>query len=134
MEKNYFSKNDIITYGRYNILTELWLPKILPERIIVDYLIAPILEILNKKGYKTIASCSGHWDRTSCKSYICFSEDYGFKKIPSMFTFRHIYNDYIIEHRIYRRSDINITIFEITKSLNDLYEWALSLPNYEKII
>lgn len=27
----------------------------------IDIMIAPIIEILNKKGYKTIASCSGHY-------------------------------------------------------------------------
>ena len=34
-----------------------------PDVFICDYKIAPALAILNQKGYKTLASCSGHENR-----------------------------------------------------------------------
>lgn len=45
----------------------------------VDELIAPVIQVLNRKGYRTIYCCSGHpefWKNTFAGTYIMFSEPY----------------------------------------------------------
>ena len=43
-----------------------------PQVFICDKPIAPVIALLNKKGYKTFASCSGHYKIEFCE---CFDED-----------------------------------------------------------
>lgn len=133
MEKNYFSKNDIITYGRYNVLTRVYFTaRKLHYAFPVDYLIAPILEELDKKGYKTKYSCSGHWDKQPYQTYIYFMYDYGFENLPKGFNLKKEDDGCIIEAKIHSQQSTNVVISALTSSLNNLYEWAVSLPNYEK--
>ena len=40
-----------------------------PEMFICDKMIAPAIAVLNKKGYKTFASCSGHYEITFYEYY-----------------------------------------------------------------
>lgn len=132
MEKNYFSKNDIITYGRYNILTRVYFTaRKLHYAFPVDYLIAPILEELDKKGYKTKYSCSGHWDKQPYQTYIYFMYDYGFENLPKGFILKKEDDGCIIEAKIHSQHSTNIVVSALTNSLNNLYEWASLLPNYE---
>lgn len=43
-----------------------------PKVFVCDKPIAPVIALLNKKGYKTFASCSGHY---RVEFYECFDED-----------------------------------------------------------
>ena len=55
--------------------------------IVVDALIAPIILELNKKGYKTIYSCQGHFDKDICmkeggKKHNCITSTYVIFEAP----------------------------------------------------
>lgn len=61
-----------------------------PKAFICDKRIAPSIALLNKKGYKTIASCSGHYrlewnEQNKTLIYILFDKEYKFNSIPNGF-------------------------------------------------
>lgn len=51
-------KNSIIDRKSFNVCTHA---EDHPEVFICDKAIAPVVALLNKKGYKTFSSCSGHY-------------------------------------------------------------------------
>ena len=114
----------------------------------VDELIAPIIALLNRKGYKTEYSCAGHpyydedCDIMWLDSYIKFAPGIILRSHPknaftgisnyypdSMFrvTLSHIEtldNDIKNCYDVYRK---------ILKTMETWYQWAESLPNFEDI-
>lgn len=60
-----------------------------PEAFICDKPIAKAVALLNKKGYKTVASCSGHYyvnySTDKAHTYILFDKVYEFKNLPDGF-------------------------------------------------
>ena len=59
----------------------------------IDKEIRPILYQLNKKGYRTIASCAGHTDRTGYNDRVCvcvvFDDLYNFSTMPDAYNRRY---------------------------------------------
>jgi hypothetical protein len=107
----------------------------------VDEMIAPVISLLNKKGYWTVYCCSGHFDdckydgfntsNSSC--YIMFVDKFEFKdiKLPEGFSKEQdtyfqgrigIRKWYKSENRDWNR------MLEIMDTMKDLYDWAVKLP------
>ena len=53
----------------------------------VDELFIPVIAELNRKGYRTIACCSGHYADEYSSSYIFFAEDYVFPSLPKSYMY-----------------------------------------------
>jgi len=62
-------KNSIIDKNTFEVCTHA---EDHPDVFVCDRPIAPVISILNKKGYKTFASCSGHY---RIEFYEYFNED-----------------------------------------------------------
>lgn len=113
----------------------------------IDDLIAPTIELLNKKGYYTAYCCSGHIKDNSCRTYIYFKgplephminllikhlpKDYFSHEVDSksLLTIRdkklpEAYSDSLIE----RIRELIERIRELAELNIKLYEWAQSLP------
>lgn len=80
-----------------------------PKAFICDKRIAPSVALLNKKGYKTIASCSGHYrlewnEQNKTLIYILFDKEYKFNSIPNGFEIM------ITDGKTQIESFINLTI------------------------
>lgn len=124
----------------------------------VDEFIAPIISLLNKKGYVTKYCCSGHMvkvchgDSTTIKilndnykvsfsepnnsCYITFGDRNQFKDVKEFPNKSEIeYSDYNEEQRLilsikYKETDsIKERFTEIFSTMLELYEWAESLPS-----
>lgn len=107
----------------------------------VDEFIAPIISILNKKGYKTEYCCSGHYDESiydwgSTKHDNCYI---AFKTIKDFNNTINIPKDFILEtnknntfqfvmRKTYKSKGIE-RYFEIIDTMKDLIDWAFSLPD-----
>ena len=106
-----------------------------PKVFICDKRIANSIALLNKKGYKTLASCSGHyrveWNgQKDTMTYILFDKDYGFKSIPEGFTLTDTHSiesftDIVNEGKLKYRSVVEK---ELDKKANNLYIWVENLP------
>jgi len=108
----------------------------------VDELIAPIISLLNKKGYKTQYCCSGHYNESKFEGsellhdncYIVFKSINDFKdvtqiKIPQDFLLEP--NEYGNEQftiRKYYKTHLIDRYFEIIETMKDLLEWVNKLP------
>jgi len=128
--------------------------RILPDDYVeIDELIAPIIRVLNRKGYITKYCCSGHsmdeclaWVRTAegseyqetmipMVSYIIFVEGITLPVLPSGFDvvenpasrleIRKVYYiDNAFDNQFYERAR------NILETMKQLYEWALDLPDF----
>lgn len=110
-----------------------------PKAFICDKRIAPSVALLNKKGYKTLASCSAHYrlewneqDRTT--TYIAFDKDYKFDTLPEGFE-KNISSDgkVCIDRFIMLCENGKLRDrFEFERELDNtcqkLYEWVENLP------
>jgi hypothetical protein len=126
----------------YNIYIDIEDIRIKSPLFEVDDLIAPVISMLNKKGYITTFCCSGHCDNSPITKgftikhdncYISFQDLEIHKKIktlPDKFKWEIdenssiIRNDYdfIEKDYIYNQTVINTTMIK-------LYEWVLKLED-----
>jgi len=118
----------------------------------IDELIALPVQILNRKGYITACCCAGHpFDLSHefpkivgmpppliiglpCQCYITFDEIYSFPELPPGFILEPTTNGIRIWKEIYKSGVFNYddwkTVRDIFESVEQLYEWALKLPNF----
>ena len=92
------------------------------EKVIIDNLMLPIIQILNQKKYKTIACCSGHVEDAESFTYIKFDDSVDLPYMPEEFRYR----GYTVIQCIIMTStckDIDIDI-----NIKNLLQWAMSLP------
>ena len=112
----------------------------------IDDLIALPVQILNRKGYTTESCCSGYvfdiliesssslqYDDYPCCSYILFNKEVVLPTLPSGFAiFDNPPNDALLIERYYNHNNHNDTyrlIREVVEAMEQLYKWALNLPN-----
>ena len=109
-----------------------------PKAFICDKRIAPSVALLNKKGYKTIASCSGHYrlewnEQSKTVIYILFDKEYKFDSIPDGFeivmtdgkTKIESYINLTIENKLRNRIEFERELYIKCQILND---WVEKLP------
>ena len=109
-----------------------------PKAFICDKRIAPSVALLNKKGYKTIASCSGHYrlewnEQSKTVIYILFDKEYKFDSIPDGFeivmtdgkTKIESYINLTIENKLRNRIEFERELDIKCQILND---WVEKLP------
>jgi len=95
------------------------------EVIWIDELLVPTITILNKKGYKTKYSCSGHSYQENPNCYIMFQS-----KIPS------VPKGFKSEGKLIRKMfrEHGTSLFkDINQTAIKLLEWANELPRKEDI-
>ena len=120
----------------------------------IDDLIALPIQVLNRKGYITEACCAGYVfdiliestspsnttnnvpvflnDEYPCLSYIVFNRGTVLPSLPSGFViYDNLPNDILLIQRLYNGNDIYRLIRDILEAMEQLYEWALSLPNFK---
>ncbi len=119
----------------------------------IDELIAPTIQVLNQKGYITRFCCSGHpfniWlmegDEDDCQetavplnSYIAFAEGITLPSLPPDFVKEQSVGNSrsLIIRKWYKiNNDSDNQFFEkakkILKTMEQLYQWALDLPDFE---
>ena len=118
-----------------------------PNAFICDKPLAPTISLLNRKGYKTIASCSGHYyvnyQTDKAHTYILFDKVYEFKSLPEKFTkevssdnddhkrisIDYVYDRYKLENNESVLKKEYELITEIENICQKLYEWVESLPD-----
>ena len=132
------------TYGICNFLATDDKPDSFIE---VDELIAPVISILNKKGYKTVYSCSGHPymstihdDCIAIDQYILFDDNIVLPSCPKNYKLE--ISNYLSDTQLrfcirYNEFDNSDTDYyrrytKIIKQLKVLLEWAEGLPPYNK--
>lgn len=102
----------------------------------IDELIAPIISILNKKGYKTEYCCSGHFDRS--RTYIVFAEHYVniiVSNIPDGFELiEGLEEDHLcLGNKLYEYEEFTKErLLSITDNIIKLWNWAEELPINQK--
>ena len=110
-----------------------------PNIFICDKRIASSIALLNKKGYKTLASCSGHYrlewnDQKDTSTYILFDKIYEFKYIPNSFIKEDRDNKTVIESltnliengKLRDRFEFER---ELDIKLKELNDWVNNLPS-----
>lgn len=116
----------------YNIYASFEDAKIESPVFEVDELIAPVISILNKKGYHTEYCCSGHmvgiytndYGIPNDDCYIKFKNYHDFKVIPDGFDYD-VGDIYTI--RKYYIGDSLSVYYSILETMKDLLEWAINL-------
>ena len=98
----------------------------------IDELIAPIISILNKKGYKTEYCCSGHFRNS--RTYIVFSEQYGniiMSDYPDNFDLSDGYEDshMCLGSEPYKSEEFTKDrLTDIINNIISLWHWTDELP------
>ena len=97
----------------------------------IDKGIIPLLYELNKKGYKTCGSCEGHTRAIDGKWNIAlgFAHQYKFITIPIVSTYK-----FSRESNMLFMNWDGIGEENRLKKLDDLLEWAKSLPIHNKTV
>ncbi len=102
----------------------------------IDDIFAPIIVLLNEKGYYTKECCSGHMEEFITESYITFETDMDLlPNIPQGYKLRILKaesgeENVIMFKRITGRNTIEI-FQEILNNALQTYAWALGLPEIE---
>jgi len=105
----------------------------------IDELILPTVIELNKKGYKTQFSCSGHiWDEDGEKdklygTYLVFKNADDLPKPPKSFRYKTVPQDdnigmYLNDKRINSTDDIEKVYKKLLDINYELLQWAIDLP------
>ena len=120
----------IIKYGDRRI-KKLW-----DDHFHVDDLIAPVIQLLNRKGYFTEMCCAGgehkqlidgNWHKPVFdKCYILFKKSVSLPSLPPGF----FIEPFKIENFASCLYIIKVCDTQHDKTMNQLYEWALDLPIY----
>ncbi len=117
----------------------------------IDDLIAPTVQVLNRKKYTTKYCCSGHpfqkWVESQgvsngthlMRSYIAFENGITLPSLPPDFSvsevFERRFNMLVIEKTYFPDDDGEDHFYhiaqQILEAMTDLYKWALNLPNFE---
>ena len=114
----------------------------------IDDLIALPIQVLNRKGYITAACCAGYVfdiliesaspnepvflnDDYPCVSYIAFKEGVSLPTLPPGFSIGDIVDMLYIE-RYYVNDSVYRRVYDILEGMEELYEWALRLPDFEQ--
>ena len=109
----------------------------------VDDSIALAIQALNRKGYITVACCSGH--PTSLICYILFKEGIWLPSLPPGFVLNKESNGGSLwciisrygENDKYSETDIDKNIREIRREIHErmeqLHKWALYLPEFRDL-
>lgn len=94
------------------------------EKVDIDNLMLPIIQILNRKGYKTLFCCSGHVGDFESSTYIKFDDSVDLPYIPDMFK----YSSYTTIKKFIISKNITKKKQEIDDNIRDLLMWVISLP------
>lgn len=97
----------------------------------VDELILPTIIVLNKKGYKTLLSSSGHMYGEDQGPYIIFKDCHDFR-IPTGFHMINHQGNTRISRLFNGFISLQVLLKEIVRLNLNLSEWAISLPNKEE--
>ena len=101
--------------------------------ILVDELIEPIIFLLNRKGYITISSCSGHVNNPS--GHIWFDDEYKLPEFdesyPSGFVISKYKNKSLIEWKLLLPNDHMEQLININNMIYSLYRYCKTLPPQE---
>lgn len=132
---------DTEEYDIYHSIEDIRIASSLFE---VDEFIAPIISILNKKGYYTRYCCSGHYIDDEMGDYGCSNNDCYImfvnngdmkymKSLPEGFVLEedNNYFDSFVIRKQYKNNDMNRYV-EIMDTMKELYEWALKIPKREE--
>ena len=119
----------------------------------IDELIAPAIQVLNRKGYTTEFCCSGHplkdWlMRTSktkegyeksmapIRSYVAFADGITLPSLPPGFEVMHLtFTERLVIEKIYMVNDVSdyfALAQEILETMKQMYQWALDLPEFSE--
>lgn len=125
----------------YNIYYDIQDIRIKAPLFEVDEMIAPIISLLNKKGYKTKYCCSGHLNEVIYKDsstphndcYIMFANKNKFKNIKMPENFVVEYEGYddkksLLIYKLYESEQEFERYIEIYETMKSLYEWVVKLP------
>ncbi len=121
----------------------------------VDELIAKPIQILNRKGYITDFCCSGHpfafvtegsmegdpehkinemRFESSNRAYISFKAGICLPTLPPGFFIddsTHKKQNKVVIYKIYNNNKVYVFIRDILETMEQLYEWAFNLPDFE---
>lgn len=121
-----------------------------PKVFICDKPLAPAVALLNKKGYITKASCSGHYfvnyNTDKAHTYILFDKVYEFNDLPYRFTkdisedsngvkrisIDYTYNRYKLENNKSVLKEEYELLTEIENICQKLTKWVETLPDYKE--
>jgi len=126
--------------------------KIPQEYFEIDDLIAPSVQILNRKGYITAGCCSGHWyTRGISESYVMFEEGVSLQGLPELPDGFEVYYPFreILERipdptpelraklgnkhwRIIKKYSSVSDVSDIGESMKRLHEWTLDLNPWKR--
>ena len=115
--------------------------------MLIDDLIAPTIQVLNRKGYITEWSCSGHSLEESFiidgefgkyikatsppNSYISFKEDISLPTLPCGFVKDSVSNKLTIRKWSYDGDNFFEISRNILETMEQIYKWALDLPDFK---
>ncbi|MBQ8333676.1 MAG: hypothetical protein IJX93_07875 [Clostridia bacterium] len=120
--------------------------------VYIDELIAPTIAVLNQKGYTTTFCCAGHPENdwfliddgeesgfsesgNARNAYIAFAKGIELPSLPGGFeTERYDWDDFklTIRKRYVFDDDYFERAQQILETMKELYEWALTLPEFEQ--
>lgn len=124
----YSYKNYVCPYCLYTLnecKCEVYPPHHL---VMIDIGIQHVIRVLNKKGYKTIGCCEGHYGLMSPSIHIIFNRNYNYK-LPE--GFKMVKNGTGIEHDYNRKISEEDWKIEKKKYLEILTKWAEGLPDID---
>jgi hypothetical protein len=109
----------------------------------IDENIAPAIIELNKKGYATEFSCSGHFNRAYLDNYISFATGVHFDSAPEGFSLEKLQDHNGDIHHVIRlnlsdeeweKVSTEDRILAITRNNLAVLRWAKSLPQLDPIV
>lgn len=90
----------------------------------LDELIAPVIIVLNKKGYMTRFSCSGHWYKYSTPYIVFEDEEHLPDSLPKHFTLE---GNNVIRYEFDNEQSVELKFNELLEINKSLLKWATLL-------